>query len=382
MTRTRRMAAVLAVGVLLAGQGVLSEPSAPPAKRRDKSLLLEAQAGVNRALKYLASAQQEDGSWKGDPAITGLIVTALAGSGQEGFGPQDQPISQALAYIRKFAKGDGSIHGGFYQSYTTSICVMALIETGQEQDKELIRRAQAFLLGLQADEDEGFSADDGQYGGWGYEKDAEGDGMHRPDMSNTQIALEAVWALQEVMEEDTPAAGGGETGDRSGTELAFDKALRYLERCQNQDGGFIYRPDESKAGADEPGALRSYASMTYAGLKSMIYARLDRDDPRVRAAYGWASRHWSVTENPGMGSQGLFYNYHTMARALDVYGEEMIIDADGKAHDWRAELTGQLLKVQREDGSWVNIHGRWMETIPELVTAYSVLAIEHATARW
>ena len=32
------------------------------------------------------------------------------------------------------------------------------------------------------------------------------------------------------------------------------------------------------------GGLRSYASMTYAGLKSMIYAGLDRDDPRVKAA--------------------------------------------------------------------------------------------------
>ena len=38
------------------------------------------------------------------------------------------------------------------------------------------------------------------------------------------------------------------------------------------------------AGKADDGGLRSYASMTYAGLKSMIYAGLDRDDPRVKAA--------------------------------------------------------------------------------------------------
>ena len=144
----------------------------------------------------------------------------------------------------------------------------------------------------------------------------------------------------------------------------------------------MYRPGESKAGSTPDGGLRSYGSMTYAGLKSMIYARLDRNDVRVLAAYDWVRRHWTVEENPGLGQQGLYYYYLTMARALNAYGEEAIVDAGGRAHDWRRELVSQLLKVQRADGSWVNENGRWMEQIPELVTAYSVLAVEHATSKW
>jgi len=122
--------------------------------------------------------------------------------------------------------------------------------------------------------------------------------------------------------------------------------------------------------------------MTYAGLKSMIYAKLAKDDPRVVAAFEWARMHWSVTENPGLGQEGLFYYYLTMARALNAHGSEQVVDAASASHDWRAELVRQLLSSQGADGSWANKNSRWMESIPDLVTAYSVLTIEHATAGW
>ena len=51
--------------------------------------------------------------------------------------------------------------------------------------------------------------------------------------------------------------------------------------------------------------LRSYGSMTYAGFKSMLYAGLSADDPRVQAAAGWISKHYDVKSNPGMQDAGL-----------------------------------------------------------------------------
>ena len=66
--------------------------------------------------------------------------------------------------------------------------------------------------------------------------------------------------------------------------------------------------------------------MTYAGLKSMIYAGLTKDDPRVKAAMEWIGKNWTLDENPGMqyadpsdpasAQSGLYYYYHTLARAL------------------------------------------------------------------
>ncbi len=352
----------------------------PAAERRDKSLLLESRAAARRAMRYLAEAQQEDGSWRTDPAITALVVTAMLGTGQEEFGVRSDTVKHALQYIRSFARPDGGIFDKFYPNYTTSICAMALVEAGLAEDEELLHGARQFLLGLQADEGEGIAGDNPDHGGWGYEKGDDKQEGHRPDLSNTQMALEAVRALEEAAEEDRPEAD--EDKERTRTELAYGMAIQYLMRCQNDDGGFIYRPDESKAGERPDGGLRSYGSMTYAGLKSMVHARLKPGDPRVRAAFEWARAHWSVTENPGLGQQGLYYYYQTMAKALRVYGQDVVVDARGNRHDWRVELVGQLLKVQHADGSWVNENGRWMERIPELVTAYSLLAIGHATQEW
>jgi hypothetical protein len=125
------------------------------------------------------------------------------------------------------------------------------------------------------------------------------------------------------------------------------------------------------------GGLRSYGSMTYAGLKSMIYAGLTPEDPRVQAAYEWIQRHYTVEENPGMGPQGLFYYYHTFAKALGTLGHEELTDAEGQPHDWRADLARQLLAAQQDDGSWVNEHPRWLEGDPNLVTGYALMALAY-----
>lgn len=366
--------------------------AAPAGRSRDPSMLLEAKAAVRRALQYLAQKQEDNGSWRDSPAMTALVVTGMMGSGEEKFGPKSEVVGPALDYIRNCAQPDGGIYDKHYASYSTSICAMALVEAGLPEDKELIRKAQVFLLGAQADAGEGVQPGNVQYGGWGYAKDPSGEGMLRTDMSNTQFAVEAIRALQDVAEEDRAAAGTGQ-GTRTRTELAYQRAAAFLGRCQNlkatndqpwaaNDGGFVYRPGESKAGQTPDGGLRSYGAMTYAGLKSMIYARLRKGDQRVQAAYGWICAHWTVEENPGLGQQGLYYYYLVMARALNAYGAERIVEPDETAHDWRRELIGRLLTVQRADGSWINENGRWMESIPELTTAYACLAVEQASAGW
>ena len=230
---------------------------------------------------------------------------------------------------------------------------------------------------------EGLSPRQDWFGGAGY-------GNHsRPDMSNTQMMLDALY----------------EAG-LSPDEPAFQKALAFASRTQNlketnksewtgNDGGFIYTPANGgesmasevagegrygeKISTGEPRSLRSYGSMTYAGFKSMLYAGLSADDVRVRAAFDWLSKNWTFEENPGLGPQGLYYYYHTLARALHVAQQDEITDSKGVKHNWREELIQTLLKRQNEDGSWVNAkEERWMENSQILVTVYSVLALEEA----
>ena len=81
--------------------------------------------------------------------------------------------------------------------------------------------------------------------------------------------------------------------------------------------GFSFvNEEENLPQDDEKIPLRSHGSISYAGLKSYIYADLKQDDPRVKAVIDWLGRHYTLDENPGMGKQGLYYYLHLMTKAL------------------------------------------------------------------
>ena len=108
----------------------------------------------------------------------------------------------------------------------------------------------------------------------------------------------------------------------------------------------------------------------------MIYLKVNKNDKRVEAAYKWIKDNYSVTENPVMGDQGLFYYYQTFSKSLSSFGEDKITDSKGIVHNWRAELAGQLIKIQNEDGWWQNQNSRWWENNKILVTTYCILSLE------
>ena len=110
-----------------------------------------------------------------------------------------------------------------------------------------------------------------------------------------------------------------------------------------------------------------------------------------RALYGFYREHpetfklisqWSyvkrrsLEENPAMGPQGLFYYYHTMAKALTLCGANTLTTSEGQSVNWRERLALKLINLQKADGSWANENGRWFEKDPALVTAYALIALE------
>jgi squalene-hopene/tetraprenyl-beta-curcumene cyclase len=333
-----------------------------------------------KAASFLRSRQKADGSWSSEkgPGITGLVVTALLRSKRATSAEPD--VTKSLAYLEGFISpksGGLATEGPFApnSNYVTSIALMAFHEanTGGKYDAQ-IKAGQAYLKTLQWDEGENKGQDDPFYGGAGY------GGRSRPDLSNTSFFMEAL--------HDT-----GLPAD----DPNLKKALVFVSRCQNlkgefndqpwagkvNDGGFIYSAAAGGVSMTVPptdanGGLRSYGSMTYAGLKSMIYAGLKADDPRVKAASEYIAKHYSLDENPGMGQAGLYYYYQTFAKALSLIGKPSFIDAGGKAHDWKAELVAALAKRQAADGSWVNPADRFMEGDPNLVTSYGLLALAYA----
>jgi squalene-hopene/tetraprenyl-beta-curcumene cyclase len=340
---------------------------------------------VDKAVHFLKTTQGEDGSWSGNktPGVTGIVLTGLLRTGKVSV---DDPMAQrALSYIESLVNTKaGHIAGKDpkpqLQNYVTSINVMALSAANRaDRYKKVIGDATEFLKKLQWDEGEGKNPSDDFYGGAGY------DSKSRPDLSNTQFFLDAL--IDAGVPRDDPA---------------FRKALVFVSRCQNlkgehndqpwagkiNDGSFIYSAaggGQTKVDGPTDNGLQGYGSMTYAGIKSMVYCGVTKVDPRIKKAYDWICKRYTVDANPGMpkihAHRGLYYYYHTMAKCLDTLGIDEVVDADAKKHDWRGDIAAALAKRQRPDGSWVNDKDQWMEGDPNLVTGYALMALSYCKPR-
>ena len=326
-----------------------------------------------KSLRFLTLTQNPDGSWTQSRlvGVTGLVTASLLRSGIE---VSEPIVAKGLENLLAQQKEDGGFYAkdSLHRNYETCITIFALAEANQDGKYDShIKKAEGFLRKLQWDKGEGIESSDPAWGGGGY-------GSHeRPDLSNTQYLIEAL------------RKAGVKSDDPAMQEIkVFVSRTQNLESAANDtafagkinDGGFYYTPaagGDSKAGVTENGGLRSYGSMTYAGLKSLIYAGLKQDDPRIKAARNWIQKNYTLKENPGMGLQGLYYYYHTFAKTMDVLGDDKFVDADGISHDWKAELVQRLGALQLPNGSWINQADRWYEGDPNLVTAYCLMALSH-----
>ncbi len=334
----------------------------------------EIQAVLDKAVAYLRTRQNEDGSFSpklGGPGISALVAAGLI---RNGISPDDPLVAKTMAYLAKKVHKDGGIYDKGLANYTTSIALLAFREANADGRYDtVIKNAAQFLKSLQYDEST-IEEKDPKFGGVSYDKKDQ-----RPDLSNTQFFVEALLAAG--VPKDDPAV---------------KNALKFVNRCQNLAGEFNDQPFAKKATPDDEGGLtytpivsdknpnrtpqgglRSSGVMTYAGLKTFLHAGVTKDDPRVKAAIGWIRRHYTLEENPGQGQAGLYYYYHTFGKAMNALGEDLFEDAKGKKHDWRRDLFEALKKRQKADGSWSNPDKAFFENNPDLATAYVILSLSY-----
>lgn len=368
-TSLRAVALLGTLGLFLLA---LSAPAADDKVGPDEK---EAKEVRDKAIDFLRSKQEKNGGFSTQffgPGITAVVVAALA---RNGVPDDDKMMKAALDYLTSTVQKDGGIYAGKRPmvNYTTSVGVMALSEANSKGKYDtILKNAGKFLKKLQ---DEDIAEKEVAFGGVGY-----GAKSKTPDASNTQMFIEAL--IKAGVPKDDPS---------------IKNALKFISRCQNlpdkekgndqawaskaskgDEGGFVYRPDpDDKSHGNGEGGLRSVGAMTYGGLKSFLYAGVKKDDVRVQGAIKWIKNNYSLEENVGQKQAGLYYYYHTFAKAMDALGEDNFEDAKGKKHDWRAEIVAELAKKQRKDGSWANETGTWMESNADLCTAYALIALKH-----
>ncbi len=347
-------------------------PGAPLTASATGSKLLD---DMGRAVDFLARHQELDGDFVAGKlaphaAFSGLVLDALAALPKEFLDKQTPDYrarllkmkADCIAYIKSCAQPDGGIYSPIprfsFGVYSTSVAVVALRDAGVPADDPVMQGAQKYLIASRA------TVPGLQQGGAGYQPGT------RPDLNNTVSMLEALVATG--LSKDDPV---------------YKQAEEYVNNCQNRsesnksglpvtdDGGFVYLPMPVREGhgvklPDGRFATPSAGAMSYAGLVSFLYLDVKKDDGRVQSAWKWVNNNYNLTENLGSGAGGLFYYYRIMAKALAKYGEKEVVTADGAKHVWAQDMTLKLQALQRQDGSWVNTAGRFMEDDPVMVTAF------------
>ncbi|HWL94940.1 MAG TPA: prenyltransferase/squalene oxidase repeat-containing protein, partial [Phycisphaerae bacterium] len=262
--KVSRLAISAFICCVVVRQGSALEPG--PIRTPAAELERTSRQAIQRGLAFLRAAQERDGGWTTNrygPAVTALV--ALAFAQDDTYGPNHPVVQQAVAKIVQYEQRDGGIYDRRQNlaNYQTSVVLSCLAGLDDPDHRERIGRAQRFLTQLQYDDAERVDESNAWHGGAGYNS------KKRPDLSNTQMMLEALHASG--LSKDDPV---------------YRRAIKFISRCQMNgetndqafadgaaDGGFIYTAaggGESKANPKiefRKSRLISYGSMTYSGFK-------------------------------------------------------------------------------------------------------------------
>jgi squalene-hopene/tetraprenyl-beta-curcumene cyclase len=343
----------VSLGQYKLGNGAYVEVADMPAYCNADTIMFKYIGEIPKALNWLRDQQLANGSWSNEPAITSLAVLAML---NWGYDENDSFVYAGIDYLLNTIKvnDDGSFHNesGRY-TYYTSIAILPLIATRNNEYKDEIVKMRDWLIGSQWDENSFYAdidTDNINYGGFGY-----GNGT-RADLSNTQWALMGIKAADEYL--------GLNAND---TDQTYDKAAQYfLERCQNADGGSSYTPNGL-----------SIHTMTAASVWSYLLCGVGPGGAPVDNGLEWLEENYSLISNDGSGRISDYYYALTFAKALTMSHKTKLGDIGG--HDWFEELSEQLMNWQTEDGNWPG--GGWLsgQADLELTTCYSILSLQTRT---
>lgn len=322
-------------------------------------------AAPHRAADWLWSAQRDDGSFasakyavlRSGQAMTPFVLHALQANGATAADPR---FARGLDALRRSFGSDGAI--GYadpdlleYPVYATSLAVLVLVANGDSRDRDLVAAATTWLARQQCGEERGFTSDAVAYGAFGFGARGLAPGVPgHVDITHTRLALQALAAARRL------------------DDATRRRACTWLRRLQNDDGGFAFSlvvAEANKAGRDDDGRFRSYATATADGVLALRALGARDDDERLVRALRWLDRHASgeriggIAEQPSEPWHDALRFYHAMALAA-AYPPS------------RPAITAMLCARQRDDGSFrSDLESAMKEDDPLLATALALHAL-------
>jgi len=296
-------------------------------------------AAIEGGVQALLKSQNVQGGWGDYPPGTpppnanvfrhGFDVCGLMGLAYGDIDVKDERFKKAFQLV---------LEANVERNYVYAVRVIALCKLYprlRPEQKELAKKR------LMADVEWLFKAQ-ASTGGWDYY--GTGDG----ELSNTQMALLALWEATNVLRE-LP------------TDV-WEKALKRYLKWQKADGGWNY-------GADDPvhRDMATYGSMTAAAVASLFVIReklcpgtgcpcrngrslrKGREaeiDAAIERGIEWLKKNFVTDTNPGRGGSCEFWFFSServgLASGLKYFG----------THNWYAEMAKELVNNRNRDSGW------------------------------
>jgi hypothetical protein len=324
------------VFVLFAAATARGAGASDPEKTAAEMITPAAQRSIDAGLRWLAGRQNDDGGFgqgaqRGNAAICGLCGMAfMAGGSTPGRGPHGIQVEKAAGYLLGIAQPSGFIvepvpttQGPMYShGFATLFLAECYGMSRRPELRDKLRKAVELIVNSQNKE-----------GGWRY--------FPKKEDADISVTVCQVMALRAAHN-----AGVHVPKD------TFDRAVQYVKRCQNHDGGFVYM---LSAGGESafPRSAAAMVALNSAGVykgpeiaKGLEYLQQFRPEPGVVRREQW-------------------YEYG------HYYGVQAMWQAGGQDWArWYPAARDDVIARQQAGGAWVSAYG------PEYATAMCLLVLQ------
>ncbi len=314
----------------------------------------ESEAAVTRGLAFLASHQQADGHWssggyQADVGITGLCLLAFLASGhQPGRGRYGLVMNEAVDFLAESVRMSGQygvpglVHSDASKGmsgppmYGHGFATLALAEVyGMTRRRDLKPKVEAAIRLIEDTQNQdGYVYHDG---GWRYQ----------PQTGDADISVTVVQVL---------ALRAARNAGLKVPQSTIDRALNYMKRCSNSDGGFSYQVGQRQSGPARTGA----------GVLSLLMAGM-RDSPECQAGLSYLIRHPFNRQNEWPYREHFFYAMYYVTQAMYQAGGDYW-------KQWYPPIRDLLVRMQDADGNWGS--SGYSEAGPEYATAMAILVLQ------
>lgn len=332
----------------LAGQTVwAAAPPADPERSAARFMTPATEKSIQKGLAWLAAQQHEaDGSfgagtYVGNTAVTGLAGMAMMASGSTpDQGPYGRNVARCADYLLANAQQSGFIsvprgagHGPMYgHGFATLFLAECYGMSGRTELRDTLSKAVQLIVNAQNKE-----------GGWRY----------LPQRADADISVTVTQLMALRAARNAGIAVPKETVQR---------ALDYILRCQNADGGFRYRLEGDDRESGYPRSAAAVAALNSAG----VY-----EGPAVQKGIDYLL---GALPRPGAVIRGdAYYDYG------HYYAAQALWQAGGDAWArWYPAMRDDILSRQRDDGAWpshVSVEASTAMYLMALCVPYNYLPI-------